>query len=51
MNGENAIHIFSKQNVKAYPFPESGEGWYLIEFENGVSLNVHESELGFPERK
>ncbi len=48
---ENAIHIFSKKKVKAYPFPEAGENWYLVEFENNVNLNVHGSQLEFPDRE
>lgn len=42
---EIAIYIKTGETVKAWKNEEAGEDMYLIEFANGATLNVFESEI------
>ena len=40
-----AIYLKTGAKVKAWLNPESGEDWYLIEFENGASICVYKDQI------
>ena len=44
---KKAIYKKTSHFVTAWLNPEAGEDWYLIQFENGSTINCHKRELEF----
>lgn len=44
---KEAIYLRSQMPVKAWLDESNGKDWYLIEFENGATINCYKTELKF----